>query len=383
MRSSPPVDLIIESCSYPGPEPKLEPSPEPKPSILSEGADSCQRQTGARGSGSTARPLWKHELARAYRDPKALLADLDLDPGQFPDLDLGPQPFRLLVPREFAALMTPGDPKDPLLRQILPLGAERSKIPGYGPDPVDDAAARAAPGLLRKYRGRALLIAHGACAVHCRYCFRRHYPHGPQSDAEGGLRARSELALKALAQDPSLTEAILSGGDPLMLEDADLAWLVKRIGAIGQVARLRIHTRLPVVLPSRITRGLCDCIAGSRLQVAVAIHVNHPRELGEGAARALRRLRASGASLLNQSVLLKGVNDEVGILERLSERLFELGVLPYYLHALDPVEGAAHFAVPDEHASLLVAELRERLPGYLVPRLVREVRGKASKTPLP
>jgi EF-P beta-lysylation protein EpmB len=277
--------------------------------------------------------------------------------------------------------MTRGDPADPLLRQVLPLGAEGAQVPGFVPDPVGDGAAARAPGLLQKYRGRALLMAHGACAVHCRYCFRRHYPYGADragTEPRGGQAA----ALAAIAADPSLAEAILSGGDPLMQDDPPLATLIERLDAIPHLERLRLHTRLPVVLPERVTEALCAALVRTRLRVAVAIHANHPRELGRESAAALARLAATGATLLNQSVLLKGVNDDPDTLESLSLRLYALGVLPYYLHALDPVQGAAHFLVPDARALAIARGLRERLPGYLVPRLVREVQGGASKEPL-
>jgi EF-P beta-lysylation protein EpmB len=284
----------------------------------------------------------------------------------------------MLVPRAFAALMTPGDPRDPLLRQVLPLGAERLTVAGFSRDPVGDASADLGQGLLRKYAGRALLIVTGGCAVHCRYCFRRHFPYAEL----GQTPDRTSVAVASIAADPGISEVILSGGDPLMLDDDRLGALLERLHQIPHLKRLRIHSRLPVVLPSRVTDTLCRRLASSRLATILVVHANHPSELGSQAEEALQRLRRADLTLLNQSVLLRGVNDAAPILGSLSERLFACGVLPYYLHQLDPVEGAAHFEVPDAQALRLGEALRERLPGYLVPRLVREVPGVGSKVPL-
>lgn len=346
-------------------------SVEPKPVMVARSSGAWQGQPQAAAD-------WRRELAAAYTDVPSLLGALSLHPAQIPDLDPRPRTFRLLVPRGFAALMSPGNPEDPLLRQVLPLGAEHRPVEGFVEDPVGDGAAALAPGLIQKYRGRALLMVHGACAVHCRYCFRRHFPYGAMS-AQG---PRLEAALTRIAADASLSEVILSGGDPLMLGDQALAALLQRLEAIPHLRRVRLHSRLPVVLPVRITRALCVALEGLRLQAILVIHANHARELGDSCAEALARLSASGVTLLNQSVLLAGVNDRVETLESLSERLFTLGVLPYYLHRLDPVQGAAHFAVSDRRALGLEAGLRARLPGYLVPRLVREMAGEPAKSPL-
>jgi EF-P beta-lysylation protein EpmB len=274
--------------------------------------------------------------------------------------------------------MKPGDASDPLLRQVLPLKAEQLPVEGFGPDPVGDRPATRVPGLVQKYAGRALLMVHGACAIHCRYCFRRHYPYADLGASNPRLRG----AVDAIAADSSLTEVILSGGDPLLLDDGPLGALLRRLDAIPHLRRLRIHSRLPVVLPERVTEGLCLAVGGMRLSPVVVIHANHPQELGPDTASALGRLRGAGVTLLNQSVLLGGVNDRVDTLGELSERLFAQGVLPYYLHQLDPVQGAAHFQVPDTNALALLEGLRVHLPGYLVPRLVREVSGEAFKSPL-
>jgi len=321
-------------------------------------------------------PTWKQELAAAFTEPLALLEAIGLHPAELPE-PLQPAPdFRCLVPQGFAALMGRGNPDDPLLRQVLPLAIEARPTAGYVSDPVGDGNARLAPGLLQKYRGRALLIATGACALHCRYCFRRHYPYAD----EGPQHERFAAAIAALKLAPDINEIILSGGDPLLLDDPVLAELIAALDALPQLRRLRLHSRLPSILPSRITETLRAILASSRLQLVVVVHINHPAELGEDARRALLGLAELGAPLLNQSVLLRGVNDAVDTLGELSESLIHARVLPYYLHLLDPVSGAAHFDVPEAEGRRLITQLRQRLPGYLVPRLVREYPGAAAKT---
>ncbi len=337
-----------------------------KPAILARSDSACQI------------PLWKRDLAAAITRPEPLLDMLGLPRRLLPAAREASQSFRLLVPRGFAALMEHGNPDDPLLRQVLPLGHELQAQPGFQRDPVGDAAALSGPGLLQKYRGRALLIATGACAVHCRYCFRRHYPYAEH----GGLHDRTTGAIAQLAASPDIEEVILSGGDPLMLDDHLLADLIAKLDAVPHLKRLRVHTRLPIVLPSRVTPELCGALAASRLGSVVVVHANHPRELSTEVGAALDRLRQSGVVLLNQSVLLSGVNDRVAVLAALSEGLFDAGVLPYYLHMLDRVAGAAHFSVPTAVAVELISQLRRRLPGYLVPRLVREEAGRPHKTPV-
>jgi EF-P beta-lysylation protein EpmB len=321
---------------------------------------------------------WQRLLAEAVTDPAELVALLGLDPALVEPARRAAARFGLRVPRGFLARMRRGDPLDPLLRQVLPLGAELEETPGFGPDPVGDLASEAAPGLLHKYEGRALLVTTGACGVHCRYCFRREFPYA--GHGAGGGRWRDALA--ALAADPTVHEAILSGGDPLSLGNARLASLVEALEAIPQLRRLRIHTRQPVVLPERVDDGLLDLIGRTRLRTVVVIHANHAAEIDAAVESALAALAARGALLLNQSVLLAGVNDSVEALAALSERLAGARVLPYYLHLLDRVRGAAHFEVPEPAAIALVDGLRQRLPGYLVPRLVREEAGAGSKTPV-
>lgn len=328
----------------------------------------------------SAGPGWQRELAAAFTSTDELLRYLELDPGQADDWAGAARSFPVRVPRGFAARMRKGDPRDPLLLQVLPQGQEvDARIQsGYSLDPVGDGESESLPGLLRKYSGRALLMAGPTCAIHCRYCFRRHYPY-----AESSLFSRHwDAAMEILRRDDSLREIILSGGDPLTLSDTRLGDLIGALEPIAHVRRLRLHSRLPVVLPSRVTPELVRLLARSRWRTIMVIHANHPRELDAEVASALTTLRQAGIALLNQAVLLHGVNDQPEVLESLSERLFECGVLPYYLHQLDRVWGAAHFAVSEERALALHHRLSARLPGYLVPRLVREIPGAPAKIPL-
>ncbi len=321
---------------------------------------------------------WKNALATAVRDPAELLALLELPREWLGGARQAARGFPLRVPRGYVARMAKGDPADPLLRQVLPLGLELEIVPGFVRDPVGDLNAATGPGVLQKYRARALLIATGACAIHCRYCFRRHFPY---ADENAG-RNDWQPALTHLGAHPQIREVILSGGDPLLLDDGRLSELVEALGAVPHLERLRIHTRVPVVLPERVNEPLLALLETSRLQCVVVIHANHANELDAPVEQALRRLRQTGALLFNQSVLLKGVNDRADILGRLSEALLATGVVPYYLHLLDRVEGSAHFEVGEAEAKRLMVELRETLPGYMVPRLVREVEGAAFKLPL-
>ncbi len=319
---------------------------------------------------------WQQELAAAITSAPALAEALGLPLEALGATEATSFPLR--VPRSFVARMRRGDPDDPLLRQVLPRTEEQLEPPGYGPDPLAEHTARRAPGLLQKYHGRALLIATETCAVHCRYCFRREFPYA----AHHGEGARWGEALAVIAADPSLEEIILSGGDPLSLSNARLAALGAALGRIAHVRRIRLHTRQPVVLPSRIDAGLLEWLRTSTVPIVVVLHINHPNEIDEALAEACAKLRAASVTLLNQTVLLAGVNDDSAVLSRLSEALFAAGVLPYYLHALDPVRGAAHFHVPEERALAIGAQLSARLPGYLVPRLVRELPGAPAKMPL-
>jgi EF-P beta-lysylation protein EpmB len=325
-----------------------------------------------------AQPSWQQLWRDAVRDPRELLNLLGLPhlAASLSDAAVGQFPLR--VPRGFVARMRRGDPHDPLLRQVLPVLDEERMAPGFSFDAVGDAAARGATGVIHKYANRALLIATGSCAVHCRYCFRRHYPYAEETAAS----ARWTEALDYLRADTSIEEVLLSGGDPWSLSTAKLTEFTDALAHIGHVRRLRIHTRLPVVLPERVDVELLAWLRSLRQQAVIVIHANHANELDAGVDAALAALHASGATLLNQSVLLRGVNDNTDALVALSLRLFDAGVLPYYLHQLDRVAGTAHFEVGDEEARRLHAAMMARLPGYLVPRLVREIAGEPGKTPL-
>jgi len=320
---------------------------------------------------------WQRELAESITSPAALLEAVGLDPALLPAATSASQAFRLRVPRGFVARMLHGDPADPLLRQVLPVGEELRESPGFVSDPLAERNAFKAPGLLHKYHGRALLIATQACAVNCRYCFRREFPYEDQT----GPMALSQ-AMAAIAADPSLVEIILSGGDPLALSDSRLAAITDQLAGISHVRRLRVHTRTPVVLPSRVDAGLLAWIRGLPWPQAWVLHINHANEIDDAVRAAAAALRAAGVTLFNQTVLLKGVNDSVATLADLSCALFDAGIVPYYLHATDTVRGASHFHVPDAEAELLAGQLAARLSGYLVPRLVREIPHAAGKTPL-
>ncbi len=321
---------------------------------------------------------WKRLWRDAVRDPRELLALLGLE-GRVPGLSAAAATqFPLRVPRGFVARMRPGDPHDPLLRQVLPLDDELRPMPGFSLDAVGDGAAKAATGVIHKYAGRALLIATGSCAIHCRYCFRRHFPYADETAAAGQWRE----AVAAIRADAGIEEVILSGGDPLSLSTEKLVELTAQLATIPHLRRLRIHTRLPIVLPERVDAELIAWLRALPWPVAVVLHANHAREFDAAVDLAAARLRAAGAALLNQAVLLRGVNDSVDALAALSERGFAAGVLPYYLHQLDRVAGSAHLEVDDDRALALHTALMARVSGYLVPRLVREVAGDPGKRPL-
>lgn len=311
-------------------------------------------------------------------DPAELLRLLDLPATLLAATRAGARQFPLRVPRGYVARMRPGDPDDPLLRQVLPLHEDLGALAGFAADPVGDLEAMPVPGLLHKYAGRVLLVATGACAVHCRYCFRRHFPYG---EAHAAPR-QWEAALSYIRRDASIEEVILSGGDPLSLSDRRLAELARALADIPHLRRLRIHTRQPIVLPERVDAALLRWLSACPLQTVVVLHCNHANEIGPEVRTAIAALRDTGATLLNQAVLLRGVNDRLEELSALSRALFEAGVLPYYLHLLDRVTGAAHFEVPESEAIALHNELNGLLPGYLVPRLVREEKGAPSKLPV-
>ena len=318
---------------------------------------------------------WRQILADSFRDSNRLLRYLGLESNALPEQQQASASFPVLVPRPFAEKMQRGNPNDPLLLQVLPAADELLSVSGFVKDPLAEKHSNIRSGIIHKYQGRVLLLAATGCAVNCRYCFRRHFDY--QNNRIG--RREWQEALGYVRDDPSISEVILSGGDPLMLSDPSLSELISGIEDIPHVTRLRIHTRLPVVIPQRLTPTLIERLNSSRLGTSVVLHINHPAELGEDHRLPLQQLRAGGTWLLNQSVLLKNVNNATGILCHLSETLFSFGVSPYYLHLPDPVSGTHHFNVDEQEARELYRELRVRLPGYLVPQLVREAAGVAYK----
>lgn len=321
-------------------------------------------------------PHWQTILAQAYRDPHVLIKELALDTTCF-SIPANQQ-FKLLAPQPYVAKIKKGDWNDPLLRQILPVTEEMHIKQGFGIDPVGDAAAMVSDGVLHKYNGRVLLVTTGACAIHCRYCFRRHFPYSDANPAKDNW----QNALSYIASNSRIKEVILSGGDPLVLSDEKLHSLCSQIADIPHVKRLRIHSRLPVVLPERIDRTFLKWFEKLPLQKILVIHANHAQELGDDVLKILSHLSSINTLLLNQSVLLRNVNDSLEALSNLSERLVENNVQPYYLHLLDRVQGASHFEVSRKEAIQLMQELRDQLSGYMVPKLVQEIAGKAAKQPV-
>lgn len=321
---------------------------------------------------------WQQALAQAITDPAQLLHLLNLADNEalLRQAFISSKTFGLKVPLGYIARMRKGDPKDPLLLQVLPLAEEQDDVAGFDFDPVGDLTAAKTPGLLHKYAGRVLLTVTGECAIHCRYCFRRHFPYDTHVTVR---QEQMQTALDYIAAHNDITEVILSGGDPLSLSDRRLQYIVEQCAAITHVQRLRIHTRTPVILPERITSSFVAALTSSRLHPVIVLHINHPQELDSIVITALLALKNAGVLLLNQSVLLKGINDDVEILSHLSQQLFNAGVLPYYLHLLDRVQGAAHFEVDETRARQIYTRLQNKLPGYLVPRLAREQQGKTHK----
>ena len=321
---------------------------------------------------------WQRGIVTAVRDPIELLRLLELPVETYQKALSINNEFKLFVPLAYVAKMKKGDWDDPLLKQVLPLVEENELVSGFVSDPVGDLNSEISPGVLHKYQGRVLMITTGACAVHCRYCFRRHYPY-VESIAE---KNNWQKTLEAIKADTSLSEVILSGGDPLMLSDDKLQQMCAELAEIPHVKTLRFHTRLPLFLPERINADFLAWSQSLDIQKVMVIHANHANELDHNVEASLKKLSEAGFTLLNQSVLLKGVNDNLESLQNLSQVLFSMGVLPYYLHQLDRVQGAAHFEVKKTNAINLHERLREALPGYLVPRLVTEISGKRSKQTL-
>ena len=320
---------------------------------------------------------WQKELALSFTDPVKLLEYLQIDPAEYALDAQARRLFPMRVPRHFVRLMRVRDPSDPLLLQIMPNRAEFESPTGYVTDPLEEQDNQQ-PGLLHKYKSRVLMIVRGGCAVNCRYCFRRHFPYADNSPSLQQLQDN----LSMIATDRDINEVILSGGDPLMAKDPHLARLAKDISAIPHVKRLRIHTRLPVVLPERIDNQFVQWFSELALQRILVLHINHANEVSPQSAERLASLQRAGVTLLNQAVLLKGVNDSVDTQVALSEALFAAGIMPYYLHVLDKVQGAAHFDISDALARELMHGMLAKLPGFLVPKLVREEAGKTAKSPI-
>jgi len=320
---------------------------------------------------------WQEELANVVTDPKELLELLKISPSDYLQHFKARKLFPVRVPRPFIKRMNIGDINDPLLKQVMPLRQEFIVTDGFVEDPLEEHDT-VAEGLLHKYKHRVLMIVKAGCAVNCRYCFRRHFPYADNSPN----KARWQQALTYIAEHNEISEVIFSGGDPLMASDEHLTWLIKQIEEIPHVKRLRLHTRLPVVIPQRITTNLVEKLTTSRLKAAIVLHINHSNEINQTLSDALEPLRKARIPLFNQSVLLKDINDDAHVLAKLSEELFDSGIQPYYLHMFDPVQGAAHFNVAEADAINIVNQTMAILPGFLMPKLVREIAGEANKTPI-
>ncbi len=318
---------------------------------------------------------WKKIIQEANSSPQELLNRLNIE-GSSPISRQANKDFPLRVPPGFVSRINRNDPDDPLLRQVWPSVEEENDHDGFSKDPLNEFKRQTTPGLLHKYHGRVLLVLTGACAIHCRYCFRRHFPYSDSNSSGKNL----EKAIEYLQNETGVTEVILSGGDPLSISDERLSDLVSQLADIPHLKRLRIHTRFPVVVPERINQTCLEWLTKTRLQLVIVLHVNHANELNKSVEQAMLKLRACNIPLFNQSVLLKGVNDSAKALVELSESLFNYGIIPYYLHLLDPVNGASHFEVEESSAKLLMQEIQKKLPGYLVPKLVREDCDTAHKT---
>ena len=321
---------------------------------------------------------WKVAYRQAPMSVRELLARVELTAGRLPfELDED-SPFPVKAPPHWLSLIRKGDPRDPLLLQVLARADERASTPAAGVDPLAEADRFRGRGVIQKYRGRVLVLLSGACAVHCRYCFRRHYDYGPMILGGSDLEALADL----VEADPSIHEVILSGGDPLSLTDRRIGDVLRRLGRVASLRAIRLHTRTVTAVPSRVTPGLLAALSSSQKPIVMVTHTNHPNEIDVVVAESLLRLRGAGVTLLNQATLLAGVNDRAEVLIAHSWKLFGHGVAPYYLHLLDRVDGADHFVVEWPDARRLQAKLRAELPGYLVPRFVKEVPGAANKTPL-
>lgn len=346
----------------------------PLTDTLATAADSSPEAVAA----AIQTPSWQQQLATANISAAALLERLQLPTELLNGMQAAQQSFQLRVPEPYLSRIRPGDVKDPLLLQILPQLQELDEVPGYISDPLGEAVANTQQGIIHKYHGRLLLVISGGCAINCRYCFRRHFPY---QDNQIG-RDEWQQVLSYLRQDTSLSEVILSGGDPLATTDKRLLGIIRDLESLPHIRRLRLHTRLPVVIPQRVTPELLHGLENTRLQTVLVNHINHANEIDDDVRAVMAALSATGTTLLNQTVLLRGVNDQADTLAELSEALFAEAVLPYYLHLLDPVAGASHFDVSEAEARRIVGKLCDRLPGYLVPKLVKEIAGASAKVPI-
>ncbi len=320
---------------------------------------------------------WQKDLREVITEPEKLLKMLNIAPEDYKQHFKARQLFPVRVPKSFIKRMKKGDINDPLLKQVMPLNKEFVVTEGFSQDPLQEQTSTV-EGLLHKYKNRVLMIVKPGCAINCRYCFRRHFPYQENSPN----KERWRQALDYIAKHKTVSEVIFSGGDPLMASDDHLAWLVEQIEQISHVKRLRIHSRLPVVIPNRITRNLVSLLKNSRLKASIVLHINHANEIADDFVKALEPLLDARIPIFNQSVLLKGVNDNAEALIELSEKMFDSGIIPYYLHLFDRVQGAAHFDVSEEKALCIAKEMLATLPGFLMPKLVREIAGEANKTPI-
>ena len=323
-----------------------------------------------------AKECWQQLFSNSLLTPEQLISRLELPKNLLPEIQQAHKLFQLRVPEPYLQRIKKGELNDPLLKQILPLGLEARQTPGYIEDPLEERNSNPIAGLVHKYKSRVLLITSGACAINCRYCFRRHFDYQDNALSQ----ERIDQVVNYLHQDKNINEVILSGGDPLATSDQRLNLLLEKIASVPHIKRLRIHTRLPVVIPQRITDKLLESLSQSRLKIVWVLHINHAQEIDLDLQQACQRIKQAGMLLLNQSVLLKGINDSIESLVDLSEALFNTDIQPYYLHVFDPVAGAAHFNIPDKEAILLWKKLQAELPGFLLPKLVREIPGESSKS---
>ncbi len=318
---------------------------------------------------------WREILKETITNPEKLLQELQLPIEKFAQDIVARRLFPLRVSRSFVTKMEKGNPKDPLFLQVWTSSDELLFAEGFTKDPLDEQN-QPIPNILHKYANRLILMVKNGCAINCRYCFRRHFPYVENP----GNKSHWKKALDYIASQSQIEEVIFSGGDPLMATDEELTWLIKQLETIPHLKRLRIHSRLPVVIPERITNELYQLFEQSSLQIVFVTHINHGNEIDEVFCKAMEKLKKAKVTLLNQSVLLKGVNDNAQTLKILSEQLFTAGILPYYLHLLDKVEGASHFFLNDDRALDIYQELQAISSGFLVPKLAREIAGEANKT---